>query len=146
LGDFLVQKNLLSPSQLQEALTIQNEKFLKLGDILANMGLVSDFLRDLLKMAEAQLISVDIFKRIIIIGHSSHLISQENLNKFLAIFDKGKISVDHLAELLEKIERGDVSEEILPRVIADIETGITPDTGLIQVLSQLEADRSHVRK
>jgi adsorption protein B len=146
LGDFLVQKNLLSPNQLHEALAIQTEKFLKLGDILADMGLISNSLRDVLKMAEAHLISVDIFKKIIIIAHSSRLINHENLNKILTIFDKGKISAGFLAEILDKIERGDVSEEILPRFIANIENGITPDTGLIQVLSQLEADRSHVSK
>jgi adsorption protein B len=146
LGDFLVQKNLLSPSQLQDALAIQAAKFLKLGDILAHMGLVSDFLREVLKMTEDRLISVDIFKKIIIIARSPHPISEENLNNILAIFDKGKISADLLAELLDKIECGDVSEEVLPRVIADIENSTTSDTGLIQVLSQLEADRSHVTK
>jgi hypothetical protein len=146
LGDFLVQKNLLSPSQLQDALAIQAAKFLKLGDILAHMGLVSDFLREVLKMTEDRLISVDIFKKIIIIARSPHPISEENLNKILAVFDKGKISADLLAELLDKIERGDVSEEVLLRVIADIENSTTSDTGLIQVLSQLEADRSHVTK
>ena len=146
LGDFIVHKNLISTGQLHKALAIQTAKFLKLGDILFKMGAVSSFFREVLKMAESQLISVDIFKKLIIMTTDSHPVSEKTLNKLLSLFETGKISTDILSELLDRIECGDIAEENLLKLIVDVEDSIASDTGLIQALAQLETNRTHVAK
>ena len=146
LGEFLVQDKIISPDQLQAAMAVQTEKFLKLGDILFDMGKITALVQKLLNIAEAQIISCDLFNQFLLTANKPQLINNENLNRMLSIFKQGKMSSDIFEQLVQIIASDDIADEVLAGILSDLEndTALTPKS--IQRLARLEADHSHAAK
>jgi hypothetical protein len=146
LGEFLVQNKIISPDQLQAAMAVQTEKFLKLGDILFDMGKITALVQKMLDMAEAQIISCDLFNQFLPTAKKPQFINNENLNRMLSMFEQGKMSSDIFEQLVQRIASDDIGDEVLAGILSDLEKDTALKPMSIKRLARLEAEHSHAAK
>jgi hypothetical protein len=110
------------------------------------MGKITALVQKLLNLAEAQIISCDLFNQFLLTVTNPQLIDNDNLNRMLSMFEQGEMSSDIFEHLVQRIASNDIADETLAGILSDLEKDTALKPMSIQRLARLKADHSHAAK